>query len=194
MDIEKALGMLQNKLLCMQQCDTFNREDKYNQDDCDNCEYCYGQGNFGEQKQAFQKIIDYLKESLDIGTSNVESDTLTNRVLSMRCGDFTFAKKHFLGSDKDVFPTQIDIVKWEYTAPHQVFNLDTMQYHTSDKYCFVIGTLIWCDSECAWKFDSCGTRYLEYGTDELNKWLLNFCNHYFVQDGVLMEVDDFVEA
>ena len=55
-------GFIQGKLDCMKKCDIFNREDNINNDGCDNCEYCYSQGNFGEQKEAFSVAINALEK------------------------------------------------------------------------------------------------------------------------------------
>lgn len=57
----EAKGFVQGKLDCMKKCDIFNREDNINNDECDNCEYCYSQGNFVEQKEAFQMAINALE-------------------------------------------------------------------------------------------------------------------------------------
>ena len=58
----EAKGFVQGKLDCMEKCDVFNREDKHRNNECDNCEYCYSQGNFGEQKEAFQMAIKALEK------------------------------------------------------------------------------------------------------------------------------------
>ena len=60
-DIE-AKGFIQGKLDCMNKCDIFNKEDNTSDNDCDNCEHCYSQGNFGEQKEAFQTAINALEK------------------------------------------------------------------------------------------------------------------------------------
>ena len=58
----EAKGFIQGKLDCMNKCGVFNKEDNISDDDCDNCEYCYSQGNFGEQKEAFQMAIQALEK------------------------------------------------------------------------------------------------------------------------------------
>ena len=58
----EAKGFIQGKLDCMKKCDIFNKEDNTSDNDCDNCEYCYSQGNFGEQKEAFQMAINALEK------------------------------------------------------------------------------------------------------------------------------------
>ena len=60
----EAKGFVQGKLNCMEKCDVFNREDKHRNNECDNCEYCYSQGNFGEQKKAFQIAINALEKQI----------------------------------------------------------------------------------------------------------------------------------
>lgn len=60
----EAKGFIQGKLDCMEKCDVFNREDKHRNNECDNCEYCYSQGNFGEQKEAFSIAINALEKQI----------------------------------------------------------------------------------------------------------------------------------
>ena len=60
----EAKGFIQGKLDCMKKCDLFNKEDNTSDNDCDNCEYCYSQGNFGEQKEAFQMAIQALEKQI----------------------------------------------------------------------------------------------------------------------------------
>ena len=57
----EAKGFVQGKLDCMKKCDVFEREHSYNTDLCDNCEYCYSQGTFGQQKEAFSVAINALE-------------------------------------------------------------------------------------------------------------------------------------
>ena len=59
----EAKGFIQGKLDCMKKCDVFNKEDNTIDNDCDNCEYCYLQGNFDNQKEAFQMAIKALNQS-----------------------------------------------------------------------------------------------------------------------------------
>ena len=58
----EAKGFIQGKLDCMNKCGVFNKEDNISDNDCDNCEYCYSQGNFGNQKEAFQMAINSLEK------------------------------------------------------------------------------------------------------------------------------------
>ena len=60
----EAKGFIQGKLDCMEKCDVFNSEDKHRNNECDNCEYCYSQGNFGEQKEAFSVAINALEKQI----------------------------------------------------------------------------------------------------------------------------------
>ena len=64
-DIE-AKGFIQGKLDCMKKCDVFNKEDKHRNNECELCEYCYSQGNFGEQKEAFQMAINALEKQIEM--------------------------------------------------------------------------------------------------------------------------------
>ena len=54
----EAKGFIQGKLDCMNKCDIFN----INNDECGNCKYCYSQGTFGEQKEAFSVAINALEK------------------------------------------------------------------------------------------------------------------------------------
>ena len=58
----EAKGFIQGKLDCMNECGVFNREDITKKDLCDYCDYCYSQGNFGEQKKAFRFAINALEK------------------------------------------------------------------------------------------------------------------------------------
>ena len=58
----EAKGFIQGKLDCMDKCNVFEREHSYNTDLCDNCDYCYSQGTFGEQKEAFSMAIKALEK------------------------------------------------------------------------------------------------------------------------------------
>ena len=60
----EAKGFVQGKLDCMKKCNVFEREHSYNTDLCDNCEYCYSQGNFGNQKEAFSVAINALEKQI----------------------------------------------------------------------------------------------------------------------------------
>ena len=60
----EAKGFIKGKLDCMNKCGVFNKEDNTSDNDCDNCEYCYSQGNFGNQKEAFQIAIQALEKQI----------------------------------------------------------------------------------------------------------------------------------
>ena len=60
----EAKGFVQGKLDCMKKCNVFEREHSYNTDLCDNCDYCYSQGNFGNQKEAFSVAIKALEKQI----------------------------------------------------------------------------------------------------------------------------------
>lgn len=60
----EAKGFVQGKLDCMKKCDVFNKEDKHRNNECELCEYCYSQGNFGQQKEAFQMAINALEKQI----------------------------------------------------------------------------------------------------------------------------------
>ena len=60
------------------------------------------------------------------------------------------------------YQRKFEIVKWKESNS---FN------HT----CFTIGYLEWDEKEGAFNFKSCGTRYLKYREDGLEKWILAWC-------------------
>lgn len=60
----EAKGFVQGKLDCMNKCDIFNKEDKHRNNECELCDYCYSQGNFGEQKEAFEVSIKALEKQI----------------------------------------------------------------------------------------------------------------------------------
>lgn len=60
----EAKGFVQGKLDCMKKCDVFNKEDKHRNNECELCEYCYSQGNFGQQKEAFEVSIKALEKQI----------------------------------------------------------------------------------------------------------------------------------
>ena len=62
----EAKGFIQGKLNCMKKCGVFNKEDNINYNDCDYCNYCYSQGNFGQQKEAFNMAINALEKQKKI--------------------------------------------------------------------------------------------------------------------------------
>ena len=59
MRVQEAKGFIQGKLDCMNKCDVFECKGT---DECENCNYCYSQGNFGEQKEAFKFAIECMEE------------------------------------------------------------------------------------------------------------------------------------
>ena len=62
---EEAKGFIQGKLDCMERCDVFDCKET---DECVNCNYCYSQGNFGEQKKAFEMAIESLGNDTNVGS------------------------------------------------------------------------------------------------------------------------------
>lgn len=59
MTVQEAKGFIQGKLDCMDKCDVFECKST---DECENCNYCYSQGTFGEQEEAFEFAIKCMKE------------------------------------------------------------------------------------------------------------------------------------
>lgn len=115
--------------------------------------------------------------------------TLREKVLSMRMNEFGLQKvANFFHPDRDLFPNKIHVVKWVNCEPTKVYSVEKKEYTTMTCYSYVIGQLMWNSHEPCWEFKSVGTRYLEVGTEELNKWLMDFCNRYEVVEGELVEV------
>ena len=71
----EAKGFILGKLNCMERCDRF---DCNNTDECDNCEYCYSQGNFCNQKEAVQMAINALERQIQKKVDKTEI-TLSKR-------------------------------------------------------------------------------------------------------------------
>lgn len=95
---------------------------------------------------------------------------IENKILNAKYGKFALRKAIYLDG-RDTFPYEIAVVKKVSRAS------------------YVIAYLKWNSKEPCWEFSSVGTRYLVDGTEELNEWLLSFCEDYFVdEDGNLKSV------
>ena len=88
----EAKGFIQGKLDCMNKCDIFNKEDNINNDECDNCGYCYSQGTFGEQKEAFKTAINALEKQIpkkvdktEIAISKIKFATELKQLVNQKC-------------------------------------------------------------------------------------------------------------
>ena len=88
----EAKGFIQGKLDCMNKCGVFNKEDNISDNDCDNCEYCYSQGNFGNQKEAFQMALQALEKQIpkkvdktDIEISKRKFATELKQLVHQKC-------------------------------------------------------------------------------------------------------------
>ena len=62
---EEAKGFIQGKLDCMDRCDVSECKGT---NECDSCNYCYSQGNFGEQKKAFEMAIEELGNDTNVSS------------------------------------------------------------------------------------------------------------------------------
>ena len=94
MSESEARGFIQGKLDCMNKCGVFNKEDNISDNDCDNCEYCYSQGNFGNQKEAFQMALQALEKQIpkkvdktDIEISKRKFATELKQLVRQRCAE-----------------------------------------------------------------------------------------------------------
>ena len=84
-------------------------------------------------------------------------------------------------------PYKFDLVKWEEHNPYEVTDWYTGEKKMSKRSCFSIGTLTWDKKEHGFEFESCGLRYLEYRTDGLEEFILDFCKTMEMQ---LVEDDE----
>ena len=85
----EAKGFIKGKLDCMNKCGVFNKEDNISENDCDNCEYCYSQGNFGNQKEAFQMALQALEKQI---LKKIEIRKATNDDIESELRDFITVK------------------------------------------------------------------------------------------------------
>ena len=90
----EAKGFVQGKLDCMNKCNVFEREHSYNTDLCDNCEYCYSQGNLGNQKEAFSVAINALENQItnkadktEIAISKRKFATELKQLVHQKCAE-----------------------------------------------------------------------------------------------------------
>ena len=88
----EAKGFIQGKINCMNKCGVFNKEDNISDNDCDNCEYCYSQGNFGKQKEAFQMALQALEKQIpkkvdktEITLSKIKFATELKQLVHQKC-------------------------------------------------------------------------------------------------------------
>ena len=86
----EAKGFVQGKLDCMNKCGIFNKEDNTRYNDCDSCDYCYSQGNFREQKEAFQIAINALEKRIP---KKIEIRKATNDDIESELRDFITVKE-----------------------------------------------------------------------------------------------------
>ena len=89
----EAKGFIQGKLDCMNKRDVFVC--KYS-DECDSCQYCYSQGTFREQKEAFSMAIKALEKQIPkkpIFNCNLSD---TSSLFHCECGH-TIKVRHDIG-------------------------------------------------------------------------------------------------
>lgn len=86
----EAKGFIHGKLDCMNECGVFNREDIKKKDLCDNCDYCYSQGNFGQQREAFQIAINALEKQIPKKPVDKSKNPVDWHVMACPCCNNTF--------------------------------------------------------------------------------------------------------
>lgn len=111
----EAKGFIQGKLDCMKKCGIFNKEDNVSDKDCDNCDYCYSQGNFGEQKNAFEMAIKALEEVQQYRAIESELREQYHANVDIKMVMHYFIETIFKGIKHDRFCvlTNEDADKWE---------------------------------------------------------------------------------
>lgn len=83
----EAKEFVQGKLNCMKKCDIF---DCKNTDECDNCVYCYSQGTFGKQKEAFEVAIKALEKQIPKKPIDKSNNPHDWHVMACPCCEHTF--------------------------------------------------------------------------------------------------------
>ena len=95
------------------------------------------------------------------------------KVYTEEWNGFQFRQPTYLDGHFEKY--KFDLVKWVNHEPCEVIDAYTGKKKISNRYCFTIATLIWDEKELGFNFESCGTRYLEYRIDGLEKFVLDFC-------------------
>ena len=96
----EAKGFIQGKLNCMKKCGVFNKEDNINYNDCDYCNYCYSQGNFGQQKEAFNMAINALENQEKIKEAVANANKWSKKDIVVKAHAFCEIEK-ILSSDEE---------------------------------------------------------------------------------------------
>lgn len=111
----EAKGFIQGKIDCMNKCDVF---DCKNTDECDNCEYCYSQGNFGEQKNAFEMAISALEEVRQLHTIGTVSEfrELKEKAIPKKIGHCVFYREMGYGTPWQCLTCGADQTKVEFSC------------------------------------------------------------------------------
>ena len=86
---------------------------------------------------------------------------------------FQFRSSNYLNGHFE--PYEFDLVKWEECEPTEVTDYRTGKKKIQTRFCYSIGKLTWDKKEGAFKFSSCGLRYLKDRIDGLEEWILEFC-------------------
>lgn len=95
--------------------------------------------------------------------------------LKITYGDFEIRRPTFIGGTiPEEYANDWDIVLWQNHAPYEVTDGRTGEKRISTRSCFSIGSLCWNKKEECYQFESCGLRWLKYGTDDAAKWILEF--------------------
>ena len=96
----EAKGFIKGKLDCMKKCGVFNKEDNINYNDCDYCHYCYSQGNFGQQKEAFNMAINALEKQEKIKEAVANANKWSKEDIVVKAQAFCEIEK-ILRSDEE---------------------------------------------------------------------------------------------
>ena len=114
MTVEEALGMIKAKLTCMKLEDLASIEKGCDRD-CDNCNYCYEQGNRGQGKEALAIAIKALEEVKQLHAIGTVSE---------------FRELKEKATAKQVYGVYIDEDKVRYECPHchKYLNFNELRY------------------------------------------------------------------
>lgn len=142
----EARGFIQGKLDCMNECGVFNREDIEKKDLCDSCDYCYSQGNFGEQKEAFSVAIKALEKQEKIKKAfemwKTETETIRDKAVRWNNNSSKRVPYEFIDyvEGKREISVSDDVCEWTLTDTRKVMPYKTScgnedLYDNSWKYC-----------------------------------------------------------
>lgn len=89
--------------------------------------------------------------------------------------DFEICRPTFVGGKiPKEYENDWDIVLWQDHDPIEVTDGRTGEKRISTRGCMSVAFLRWDNKEGGYDFESCGLRWLEYGTEDAAKWIYAF--------------------